>query len=98
MFASTDGRGYRHLHIIEVRPGVEHEIFVPQALQEHSRRARSLPTDANLRRLAFALASRAAAPPQAIRIEVWKTRFDPETLIPWSEPLRGIEVPISGAP
>ena len=33
-----------------------------------------------------------------MRVEVWRTRFDPETLIPSSHMLRSLEVSLEDAP
>ncbi len=93
MFASTDGRGARHLHVVELRSGIERELYPTEELGDLVRRARSLPTDGNLRALALALAEPSRRDGSAsIRVEVWRTRFDRKTLIPSTRLVRGLEV------
>ncbi len=91
MFASTDGRGFRHLHIVELHPGLEREVFPSEDLADHVRRARSFPSDGSLRALALALDAR---PGSTIRVEIWRTSFDAETLLPEQRLMRGLSVPI----
>jgi hypothetical protein len=60
----------------------------------------ALPTEGRLRALAFALANLEAEidpeapPPASIQIQVFATRFDPETLGPSGEPLAALTVAI----
>ena len=100
MFSSTDAGARRHLHVFAIRPGLEIEVPPPRALGKLARRARVLPSDANLRALALeisALPSPDPGAPTSVRVEVWRTRFDPETLIPSSHMLRSLEVSLEGA-
>ncbi len=99
MFASTDGRGARHLHVVELRTGIERELYPTEELGDLVRRARSLPTDRNLRALALALAEPSRRDESvSVRVEVWRTRFDPRTLTPSTHLVRGLEVRVpSGA-
>ena len=99
MFASTDGRGARHLHVVELRTGIERELYPTEELADLVRRARSLPTDGNLRALALALAEPSRRDESvSVRVEVWRTRFDPRTLTPSTHLVRGLEVRVpSGA-
>ncbi len=99
MFASTDGRGARHLHIVELRSGIERELYPTEELGDLVRRVRSLPTDRNLRALALALAEPSRRDESvSVRVEVWRTRFDPRTLTPSTHLVRGLEVRVpSGA-
>jgi hypothetical protein len=96
MFASTDGRGYRHLHIFALQEGVQQEIFPPRALEDRVRRARSLPSERNLRRLALELGEHRTST-RAIRVQVFKTDFDRKTLRPTSHLLREVEVALVAA-
>ena len=91
MFASTDGRGGRHLHIMAVGSGVEWELQPSREHRELVRRARSHPSDAALAALAEAML---AENPQteALRIAVWRTLYDRETLTPSNQLLRGFEL------
>jgi hypothetical protein len=98
MFASTDAGRARHLHAVVLRPGLEREVFVPDELQDLANRARTLPSDANLKALARELAQLPTpdyGPATGVRIQVWRTRYHPETLVPQSHLLRGLVVPIS---
>jgi hypothetical protein len=95
MFASTDSAAQRHLHAWVIRPGSRRELEVPEALREELRRALALPTEARLRALAQQLAEREAeeaadyeGPAEAIELQVFRTRYDPETLAPEGELLR----------
>ncbi len=85
MFSTTDAGANRHLHAFVLRPGIEREVEVPEALKDRERRALTLPSDANLRALALELAKLPApdhGAATAVRIQVWRTRFDPNTLVP----------------
>jgi len=95
MFSSTDAGRARHIHAFVLRPGLEREVFVPESLGVLEARARTLPSDANLRALALELAQLPSpdhGPATGVRIQVWRTRYDPETLAPGSELLRGLVV------
>ena len=95
MFATTDARGLRHLHVIELRPGIEREIFPPTPIDDVVRRAQSLPTDHNLASLARWMVGQSGSPPPvSVRVEVWQTRFDPETLEPVTVLMRALETPV----
>ena len=98
MFATTDSRGARHLHVFAIRPGLEREVRPPPPLEHLAQRVRALPSQSNLRSLALEIAALPApdhGPPTAVRIEVWRTRFDPDTLAPSSDILRALEVPLA---
>ncbi len=97
MFASTDASATRHLHAYVRRPGLRREVRPAQRHGDLVRRALALPSEPNLRRLAAALARLPTpdhGPATAVEIQVWHTRFDPETLTPTSHILRSIEVPL----
>ena len=100
MFSSLDRGGARHLHIFVLEPGIEREIF-PQgdALVDREARVVALPSDARLRSYARAVAEadgldRARA--TGLRIQLWKSDFDPETLVPSDRILRQLEVRLDG--
>jgi hypothetical protein len=95
MFASTDSASRRHLHAWAIRPGSRRELDVPEALHDELRRALALPSEARLRAFAARLAEIEAAeapayegPAEAIEVQVFRTRYDPETLAPAGELLR----------
>ena len=97
MFSTTDAGATRHLHAFVIRPGIEREIRVPEALRDRERRALTLPSDANLRALASALAELPTPDhglATGVRIQVWRTRFDPNTLAPISSIHRALLVPL----
>ena len=98
MFSTTDAGARRHLHVFVLRPGLERELPTPLELEELARRARALPTARNLRALAYEMAKLPTpdpGSPTGVRVEVWRTRFDPETLIPSSHILRSLEIPLA---
>jgi hypothetical protein len=103
MFSTTDAWGRRHLHAYALWPGVRRELEVPEELRSEERHALALPDAARLRALALALgeieadADPEAGPPESIEIQVFATRFDPDTLAPSGELLAGLTV-FLGAP
>ena len=99
MFSTIDSLGARHLHVFVVREGLEREVWPRHLHPELAERARALPSQANLRGLARAVAREPSpdhGPALAVSVQVWRTRFDPETLLPSSRLLRELEVPLSG--
>ena len=99
MFATTDGRDWRHVHVVAERPGVEREVPVPASLYDLARRARAFPTTARLQNLGL-LSARAAGVvgPTTLRIVLWRTSFDPETLRPTSRVLQEVTAPLRRVP
>ncbi len=98
MFSTVDAGATRHLHAFAIRPGVLRELRPPPSLEKRVLRTLVLPSGANLRALALALAELPApdhGPPRAVHIQVWNTRYDPETLAPSSRILRALEVPLA---
>jgi hypothetical protein len=100
MFSTTDAWGRRHLHAWAVRPGAYRELEVPDELRRLERRALALPDERRLRALALALAEREAdaepeaGPPASIEIQVFASRYDPDTLGVSGELLRSLAVPL----
>jgi hypothetical protein len=95
MFSTTDAGATRHLHAFAIRPGIQRELRIPEALTEWERRVVTLPSDANLRAFALALADQPTpdhGPATAVRIQVWRTEFDPIGLAPVGRILRSLEV------
>ena len=95
MFSTTDAGATRHLHAFVLRPGIEREVRVPEALADRQRRVLTLPSDDNLRALALALADLPTpdhGPATGVRVQVWRTRFDPNSLAPTSEIHRALTV------
>lgn len=97
MFASTDAGATRHLHAYVRRPGLRRELRPTDDQDELVRSALTLPSESNLRRLALALAELPTpdhGPAAAVEIQIWQTRYDPETLAPTSLILRATEIPL----
>jgi hypothetical protein len=97
MFSTIDGWGARHLHARARGPSILQEIAIPPELQGELRRTLALPSDAHLADFARALAPhvpRDLEAPEALRIEVFTRRYDPETLAPGGVPLRSFELPL----
>ena len=100
MFSTLDSRGARVLRAVALGDGFEQEVAIPAALDDASRRAAALPSDARLAAFARALAPYAGgddddfAGPVALRIEVYTTAFAREDLRPSARPLRAFEAPL----
>lgn len=100
MFSTTDAWGRRHLHAWALWEGARRALDVPEELRTAERHALALPDERRLRALALALAAYEAGaepeagPPEAIEIQVFATRYDPETLGPSSELLASLSVPL----
>jgi len=75
MFATNDHGAFRTVRVYQIRDGEERRLHVPPELRRAELRARELPTEAALRRLAAALAG-ATDGARALRVEVWLTEFD----------------------
>jgi hypothetical protein len=97
MFSTLDHGSQRHLHAFLVRPGLRREVLPPASLVDAVKRALTLPTDARLHALAGALAEIPTpdhGDATAVQVQVWRTRFDSETLAPTSHILRDYVVPL----
>lgn len=95
MFSTTDAGAARHLHAFVMRPGIQREIRIPDAMKDWERRVVTLPSDSNLHAFALALADLPTpdyGPASAVRIQVWRTEFDPISLVPIGRILRSLEV------
>ena len=100
MFSTTDAGGRRHLHVFVVRPGIEREVHPPRELDDLVDRVLTLPSESNLRALATQMADIPTpdyGPATAVRVEVFRTRYDPGTLAPSGEILRGLELTLPTA-
>lgn len=100
MFATVDGWGNRHVAAFAIRPAVRRELEIPPELGEAERRLRALPSEANARALAVALAEAPTpdeGPLAAIEIQVWSTHYDPATTAPSAAMLRSFTIPRAGS-
>ena len=99
MFSTTDAAGARHLHAFVIRPGIVREVRPPRSLEGLVKRSLAQPSDARLRALARALVQVPTpdyGPPSGVRVQVWSTRFDPETLAPSTRIVRALELSVEG--
>lgn len=95
MFATTDAWATRHLHVFAIRSGVRRELAIPSSLGKEVKRILTLPSDAQLRALAYQLADMPTpdeGPLEAIELHVWATQFASDTLAPSSAPIRFLTV------
>ena len=91
MFASLDAGRTRHLHAFQIRPGLYREIRPPESLQNAAQRMLTLPSSKRMREVALALSRVESADHgklDRVLIQVWQTRYDPQTLAPTSQILR----------
>ena len=91
MFSTVDDGMNRSLRVFLLRKGQEEEETLPAALADLERRVRVLPSPAQLSALATAIAAAyvdAEERPDAVRIEVWRTRFEVNNLTPRRQRLR----------
>lgn len=100
MFSTTEGASARFLHVFLESPGMDEELAIPEEIEDLARRAKALPSDANLK--AVAEAALETVPPRpaaadAVRVEVWRTRFDPASLAPRSERIRALIIEVDRA-
>jgi hypothetical protein len=75
MFATNDHGSFRSVRVFAVGPGSEQRMAVPSDRLQDLFRVRELPNDSALRAFAGSLAG-AAPDAAAIRVEVWRARFD----------------------
>jgi hypothetical protein len=97
MFSTLDHGSRRHLHAFILRSGLRREVVPPAALADEINDALTFPTDASLSALARNLAGTPTpdhGAATAVQIQVWHTRFDPETLTPMSLLLREFILPL----
>jgi hypothetical protein len=96
MFSTTDAGRQRDLRVYLVEPGRVRPVAIPAPLDELALRAAALPTPARLRRLAARVGAEVGgvAPGlSAVRVELWRTHFEPDGLLPTATRLRSVELP-----
>jgi len=92
MFSTTDAPSRRTLRVEAIRAdGSRHELLLPQHLVNEGRRVRALPSPGQAERLGAAIDAwlekldcygDGSCRYTAYAFEVWRIRFDPETLLP----------------
>lgn len=92
MFSTTDGGSTRHFHVYAMRAGGKSEMKIPKQFSDIESRTRELPTDRRLNDFARTILDYAPKDSEAIRVELWRTDFHPQTLEPQSRLLRVIEM------
>jgi len=105
MFSTTDVDSGRQVYLIAMlEDGTESEIALGEPFQDTWERARALPTDTWLSRLAqttFEALEKTpylefAAPPVTLRIEVWRLSYQEQTLQPSAVLLASRSFPFPG--
>jgi len=94
MFSTTDGGRSRHFHVFALAADGRAELKIPAKLFDLMERTRELPTGNRMERLALAMTEYAPANARAIRVELWRTEFDPETMKPAARLRRAVELEI----
>ena len=92
MFSTVDGGKRRHFHVSLVAPTGETEMKIPKQFAELEARTKELPTEQAMNRFATELLAIAPENTSAIRVELWRDRFDSQTMASSSELLRSVEI------
>lgn len=85
MFSTLDGRPHRVLRVRVDAPDRSEELVVPPALEHAAAGVEMLPTPARLERFAreiAALERRHGRAIERVYLEVWRTEFDRNSLVP----------------
>jgi hypothetical protein len=90
MFSTTDHGAARFVRAVALGPGRSEPIPLAPDLERQKLLARDLPTARNAGTLARAVLAREPSA-TAVRVEIWRLRFDPRTLEPRAERLREAE-------
>ena len=97
MFATTDGTNNRHLHIfLLLENGIEREIGITPLLLDVEETLLTLPVLKYAERFTEKVEEEYRYEERemsAVRLEVWRTRFDPQSLEPETSLLREFEIP-----
>ena len=95
MFSTTDYGPSRFIKIFVLKDNIiQEEVEIPEHLSELSQQVRSLPNNKNIQKLAVELEDYLAFNQHTfpvIRVEIWKTLYDSETLKPSYQKLNTIE-------
>lgn len=85
MFSTLDGRPHRVLRVRVDAPGRSEELLVPPSLENAAAGVEMMPTVSRLRRFAHGIAAREWRHGRAVgsvHLEVWRTEFDRDSLVP----------------
>jgi hypothetical protein len=91
MFSSTELGPARTVRVFVSAPDRSEELEIPDSLAESAQKVATYPSKSLLKSLAeqfVARENRKDRPVDSVRIEVWRTKFDPQTLKPESEKIR----------
>jgi hypothetical protein len=100
MFSTTDRAEGRYLRVYVRAPGRHEELRLAPALQDPATRVAVLPTTARLERFARDVGERerrAGRAASTVRIEVWRSEFDGETLTGHARKLRDVVLTLDGS-
>lgn len=102
MFSTTDAPSRRTLRVEAIRAdGNHHELLLPQHLVDEGRRVRALPSPEQAARLGAAIDAwlgnldcygDGSCRYAAYTFEIWRIRFDPETLLPAGQRIATFEI------
>jgi len=95
MFSTTDGGSNRHLHIFLLNDTMHKEVVTPDPLIDLDKRTANLPTERKLRKFGRKIAeaySDEMVNFSRVRVEVWRTEFDAETLQPKASVIRELTI------
>ncbi len=96
MFSSTDVGRQRQLRVYLVEPHRVREVAIPASLESRALRVATLPSRARLRDFAERMGEAVGGlSPElsTVRVELWRTRFDPNHLRPDHTLVRGVDLP-----
>ena len=95
MFSSTDYGPSRFIKILGLKDNIiQEEVEIPEHLSALGQQVRSLPNNKNIQHLAIELENYFAFNQHVfpvIRVEIWKTLYDSQTLKPSYQKLNTIE-------
>lgn len=95
MFSTTDYGPSRFIKIFTLNNNIiQEEIEIPEYLSQLSKQVRSLPNSKYIKNLAIELENYLAINQHSapiIRVEIWKTNYDSETLRPSHQKLNTID-------
>jgi hypothetical protein len=95
MFSSTDAGRQRGLRVYLIGARGTREVAIPESLEDAAMRVATLPTPGRLRDFARRMGSDVGALMpglSSVRVELWRTRFDPEGLHPDAARVRRLDL------